>query len=48
MGYRGEDLDLRTPQTWSATPTDLAGVSDAKSAPNGRAGRVSQWTDLGR
>ena len=29
MGYRGEDLDLRTPQTWSATPADLAGASDA-------------------
>lgn len=28
MGYRGEDLDLRTPQTWSATPADLASASD--------------------
>jgi predicted nucleic acid-binding Zn-ribbon protein len=28
MGYRGEDLDLRTPQTWSATPADLAGIPE--------------------
>ncbi len=28
MGYRGEDLDLRTPQTWSATPADLAGSAE--------------------
>ena len=48
MGYRGEDLDLRTPQTWSATPTDLAGISDAKSAPNGPRGAYRNgpiWVD---
>lgn len=25
MGYRGQDLDLRTPQTWRAAPNDLSG-----------------------
>ena len=48
MGYRGEDLDLRTPQTWSATPTDLAGAGDAKSAPNGARGAYRNgpiWVD---
>ena len=48
MGYRGEDLDLRTPQTWSATPTDLAGTGDAKSAPNGPRGAYRNgpiWVD---
>jgi predicted nucleic acid-binding Zn-ribbon protein len=48
MGYRGEDLDLRTPQTWSATPADLAGSTEAASAKNGqrtsgRAGPI--WVD---
>ncbi|MEQ1670165.1 MAG: Clp protease N-terminal domain-containing protein, partial [Hyphomicrobium sp.] len=48
MGYRGEDLDLRTPQTWSATPADLAVSSDAGVIKNGqrtpsRAGPI--WVD---
>ena len=38
MGYRGEDLDLRTPQTWSATPSDLAGWSQGD--PGAGAGRM--------
>ncbi|MBL8566212.1 MAG: hypothetical protein JNM89_10895 [Hyphomicrobiaceae bacterium] len=25
MGYRGQDLDVRTPQTWRAQPADLVG-----------------------
>lgn len=33
MGYRGEDLDLRTPQTWSATAADLAGGGDLRGRP---------------
>jgi predicted nucleic acid-binding Zn-ribbon protein len=48
MGYRGEDLDLRTPQTWSATPTDLAGTGDAKSQLNGPRGAYRSgpiWVD---
>ena len=48
MGYRGEDLDLRTPQTWSATPTDLAGTGDAKSQSNGPRGAYRNgpiWVD---
>jgi predicted nucleic acid-binding Zn-ribbon protein len=36
MGYRGEDLDLRTPQTWSATPADLAGASEPVAYKNGQ------------
>ena len=35
MGYRGDDLDLRTPQTWSATPADLAGAGEISGAPGG-------------
>jgi hypothetical protein len=33
MGYRGQDIDLRTPQTWSATPADLAHTDNG---PRGR------------
>ena len=36
MVYRGEDLDLRTPQTWSAQPADLAGAADTQSTLNGQ------------
>ncbi len=36
MGYRGDDLDLRTPQTWSATPADLVGASEAGVVKNGQ------------
>jgi predicted nucleic acid-binding Zn-ribbon protein len=47
MGYRGEDLDLRTPQTWSATPADLAGASDITGLQTGlrsyRSGPI--WVD---
>ncbi len=35
MTYRGEDLDLRTPRTWSATPADLAGWSQVENGLNG-------------
>jgi hypothetical protein len=38
MGYRGEDLDLRTPQTWSATPADLAAVNDPQPGTLGARG----------
>lgn len=40
MGYRGEDLDLRTPQTWSAAPQDLSnsGQNDQLNGPRSRAG----------
>ncbi|HRY07307.1 MAG TPA: Clp protease N-terminal domain-containing protein [Hyphomicrobiaceae bacterium] len=31
MGYRGHDLDLRTPQTWRDVPRDLAGAGKALS-----------------
>ena len=36
MGYRGQDIDLRTPQTWAATPTDLAGAEPTYAGPRGR------------
>lgn len=46
MGYRGEDLDLRTPQTWSATPADLASASDVSSAgARGSARNGPIWVD---
>lgn len=46
MSYRGEDLDLRTSQSWSAAPSDLA--SNADAAKNGgpltaRSGPI--WVD---
>lgn len=45
MGYRGEDLDLRTPQTWSATAADLAGGHDPR-ARGSYAGRNEPiWVD---
>jgi Clp amino terminal domain, pathogenicity island component len=47
MGYRGEDLDLRTPQTWSATPADLAGAGEFANPQNGPRGYRSGpiWVD---
>jgi hypothetical protein len=36
MGYRGDDLDLRTPQTWSASPADLASTSEPVAYKNGQ------------
>ena len=48
MGYRGEDLDLRTPQTWSATPADLASASDPTLYKNGQRGPARTgpiWVD---
>ncbi len=39
MGYRGEDLDLRTPQTWSATPSDLATAAGEGALSGGRGRR---------
>jgi hypothetical protein len=38
MAYRGEDLDLRTPQTWSASPADPAGSSELPLSQNGKRG----------
>lgn len=42
MGYRGEDLDLRTPQTWSATPSDLASAAGDAGYGSVRGRRSSQ------
>lgn len=36
MSYRGEDLDLRTSQTWSAAPSDVASEADAAAIKNGQ------------
>ena len=45
MGYRGDDLDLRTPQTWSATTADL-GVEAAGNQGVMRGGRAGPiWVD---
>ncbi len=34
MAYRGEDLDLRTPQTWSGTASQMTGASEPYSNGN--------------
>lgn len=48
MAYRGEDLDLRTPQTWAASPADLAGWSQGEPG-RGRLGVTARsgpiWVD---
>ena len=38
MAYRGEDLDLRTPQTWGGGPAELGGGADLQAAQNGNRG----------
>jgi hypothetical protein len=38
MAYRGEDLDLRTPQTWAAPSADLAGSSELPLPQGGKRG----------
>lgn len=51
MGYRGQDLDLRTPQTWRTSPADLASGGAKVAGPRGRAGyaaaddEVPIWVD---
>ena len=41
MGYRGDDLDLRTPQTWSAGP------GNAGPGSTGSGGDVPGWAAEG-
>jgi hypothetical protein len=38
MAYRGEDLDLRTPQTWTGTPAELVTPAEMQAAQNGKHG----------
>ena len=38
MAYRGEDLDLRTPQTWTGTPAELVTPAEIQAAQNGKRG----------
>ena len=38
MAYRGEDLDLRTPQTWTGTPAELVTPAEMQAAQNGKRG----------
>ena len=52
MGYRGEDLDLRTPQSWSTTAADLNVPVDplagrARRGAGNRGGALNQpiWVD---
>jgi hypothetical protein len=48
MGYRGEDLDLRTPQTWSASQADLTGAGEVAAMTGGARGAVRSgpiWVD---
>ncbi len=42
MAYRGEDLDLRTPQTWSGAASDMTGGSELHS--NGGRGRSAGYS----
>ncbi|RUO97713.1 Clp protease [Hyphomicrobium sp.] len=41
MAYHGEDLDLRTPQTWGSAPVDAVASGDHVSA-NGKRGSMQQ------
>ena len=36
MNYRGEDLDLRTPQTWTRSANDLGVADSGLNGPRGR------------
>ena len=51
MGYRGQDLDLRTPQTWRATPGEIGGTAKGPNGPAGRSGgftsdqEIPIWVD---
>jgi hypothetical protein len=38
MAYRGEDLDLRTPQTWTGTPAELVTPAELAAGQNGQRG----------
>ena len=38
MAYRGEDLDLRTPQTWVAAPAELSASSELPVQQSGNRG----------
>lgn len=38
MAYRGEDLDLRTPQTWAATQAEAASAAEASLPPDTKHG----------
>lgn len=38
MAYRGEDLDLRTPQTWTGAPAELVTPAELAAAQNGKRG----------
>lgn len=42
MAYRGEDLDLRTPQTWSGATPEITGASEPYS--NGSRGRSAGFS----
>lgn len=50
MAYRGDDLDLRTPRTWTAGPGDVAGWSNPDLSVNGSHDRFGEphapiWVD---
>lgn len=45
MSYRGDDLDLRTSQTWSATPSDLPNEDAAKNGQRGSSRSAPIWVD---
>lgn len=50
MGYRGHDLDLRTPQTWRASSSEAAGGGRSYNGPNPTQGYSNEqeipiWVD---
>ncbi len=51
MGYRGQDLDLRTPQSWRATPSETGGSAKGPNGPATRPGsfpgepEIPIWVD---
>lgn len=49
MGYRGHDLDLRTPQTWRDAPSEIASAGKGLNGPRGRGYQSDQeipiWVD---
>lgn len=45
MSYRGEDLDLRTPQTWSATSSELSSTLDTTPGARGAYRNGPIWVD---
>jgi hypothetical protein len=46
MAYRGEDLDLRTPQTWSGAPEPAGGADPYLNGARGRQGSYTRTSPI--